>query len=70
VFMPAKVPAADAQRLAGWIQRALKEPALVDFMRSIGAEPESSTPEQLAHRVATDTEKWGHLVKLAGIEPE
>lgn len=70
VFMPAKVPAAATQRMAGWVRRALKEPALVDFMRGIGAEPQSSTPEQLAARVATDTEKWGHLVKLAGIEPE
>jgi len=70
VFMPAKVPVAITQRMAGWIQRALKEPALVDFMRGIGAEPQSSTPQQLAVRVATDTEKWGHLVKLAGIEPE
>jgi tripartite-type tricarboxylate transporter receptor subunit TctC len=70
VFMPAKVPADVTHRLAGWIQRALKEPALVDFMRGIGAEPQSSTPEQLAQRVTTDTEKWGQLVKLAGIEPE
>jgi tripartite-type tricarboxylate transporter receptor subunit TctC len=70
VFMPAKVPADITHRLSGWIQRALKEPALVDALRGIGAEPESSTPEQLAQRVTTDTEKWGHLVKLAGIEPE
>lgn len=70
VFMPAKVPAAVTQRMSGWVQRAMKEPALVDFLRGIGCEPQSSTPEQLAARVATDTEKWGHLVKLAGIEPE
>lgn len=70
VFMPARVPAAVTQRLSGWIQRALKEPQLVDFMRGIGAEPQASTPEQLAQRVVADTEKWGHLVKLAGIEPE
>jgi len=70
VFQPAKVPADTTQRLAGWVQRALKEPALADFLRGIGVEPQSSTPAQLAARVATDTAKWGHLVKLAGIEPE
>lgn len=70
VFQPARVPSSTTQRLAGWVQRALKEPALADFLRSIGAEPQSSTPDQLAQRVASDTERWGHLVKLAGIEAE
>jgi tripartite-type tricarboxylate transporter receptor subunit TctC len=70
VFMPAKVPAAASQKLAGYIQRALREPALVDFMRSIGAEPASSTSEELAQRVESDTDKWGRLIKLAGIQPE
>jgi tripartite-type tricarboxylate transporter receptor subunit TctC len=70
VFMPAKVPSDAAQRMSGWIQRALKEPALVDFLHGIGVEPQSSTPEQLALRVTNDTKKWGQLVQMAGIEPE
>jgi tripartite-type tricarboxylate transporter receptor subunit TctC len=70
VFMPARVPPAIVQQLSGHVQRALKEPALADFLRSIGCEPASSTPDELARRVVADTDKWGRLVKLAGIEPE
>jgi tripartite-type tricarboxylate transporter receptor subunit TctC len=70
VFMPARVPAAVVNTMAGWVQRALKEPAYADYLRSIGCEPAPSTPDELARRVANDTDKWGRLVKLAGIEPE
>jgi tripartite-type tricarboxylate transporter receptor subunit TctC len=56
--------------MSALVQRALREPSMVEFLRNIGAEPEPSTPEELARRVIEDTERWGRLVKLAGIEPE
>ncbi len=70
VFLPAKVAPATVDKLAGYVQRALKEPALAAFMRGIGAEPVASTPEELRQRVLSETERWGRLIKLAGIEPE
>jgi tripartite-type tricarboxylate transporter receptor subunit TctC len=70
VFMPARVPPAAVTTLASHMQRALHDPALATYLRSIGCEPQPSSPDELARRVATDTEKWGRLVKLAGIEPE
>jgi tripartite-type tricarboxylate transporter receptor subunit TctC len=70
VFMPASMPAGTVDTLAGYVHRALKEPALIKFMRDNGAEPMSSTPDELRQRVLADTKRWGQLVKLAGIEPE
>jgi tripartite-type tricarboxylate transporter receptor subunit TctC len=70
VFQPAGVAPEHNARMAALLQRALRDQGLIQSMRAIGAEAESSTPEQLAHRVATDTERWGKLVKLAGIDPE
>jgi tripartite-type tricarboxylate transporter receptor subunit TctC len=70
VFMPAQVPPAAVARLNGFINATLKDPATVDFMRGIGAEPQPGTPQELAQRVQTDTERWGRLVQLAGIQPE
>lgn len=70
VFMPAHMPPGVVDTLAGHIHRALKEPAFVEFLRNSGAEPVSSTPDALRRRVLADTQRWGQLVKLAGIEPE
>ncbi|WP_084360428.1 Bug family tripartite tricarboxylate transporter substrate binding protein [Hydrogenophaga palleronii] len=70
VFMPARVPAAAAEKLNGFIQTASRNPQYVEFMRGIGAEPQTSTPAQLLQRVKTDTQAWGKLVEMAGITPE
>ena len=70
VFMPARVPPAAAEKLNGFIQTASRNPQYLEFMRSIGAEPQTSTPAQLLQRVKTDTQAWGKLVEMAGITPE
>jgi tripartite-type tricarboxylate transporter receptor subunit TctC len=70
VFMPAHVPPVTVDTLAGHIHRALAEPAFVKFMRDNGAEPVASTPDALRRRVLADTQRWGQLIKLAGMEPE
>ena len=70
VFQSAGVPMKNNARMSALVQRALREPSMAEFLRNIGAEPEPSTPEELARRVTEDTERWGRLVKLAGIEPE
>jgi len=70
VFQSAGVPVKNKERMSALVQRAIREPSMAEFLRNIGAEPEPSTPEDLARRVTEDTERWGRMVKLAGIEPE
>ena len=70
VFQPAGVAPEHNAKMASVVQRALREPQLVESLRGIGAEAESSTPDELARRIATDTQRWGKLIQLAGIEAE
>ncbi len=70
VFMPARVPQAAVDKLGGYIRAASRDPQYVEYMRGIGAEPETSTPAQLLERVKTDTQAWGKLVEMAGITPQ
>lgn len=70
VFMPARVPQAAVDKLGEFIRTASRDPQYVEYMRGIGAEPQSSTPAQLLERVKTDTLAWGKLVEMAGITPE
>lgn len=37
---------------------------------SSGAEPVGNTPEEFAARIRADIEKWGRVVRTAGIKPE
>jgi tripartite-type tricarboxylate transporter receptor subunit TctC len=70
VFQSAGIPMKNNERMSALVQRAVREPSMAEFLRNIGAEPEPSTPDELARRVNEDTERWGRMVKLAGIEPE
>lgn len=70
VFQPAGVPPETNTKLAAMMQRALREPSTGEFFRNLGAEPDPSTQAELMKRVNDDTEVWGKLVKMAGIEPE
>ena len=40
------------------------------FFDASGAEPWTTTPEELAKFQAAETAKWGRVIKAAGIEPE
>ncbi len=41
-----------------------------EFLTKLGAEPFPGTPESLARFVDSEIEKWGRLVRMAGIEPQ
>jgi tripartite-type tricarboxylate transporter receptor subunit TctC len=49
---------------------AVKSAAAKTFFESSGAEPWTSTPQELAKFQAEETQKWGRVIKAAGIEPE
>ena len=43
------------------------DPDTVRRFAALGAEAIGSTPEELAARVAAEDERWGELVRAAGI---
>ena len=66
VLAPAGTPLPVIQRLNAAIREALKDPALVEALARLGAQPVTSTPQEFAHHIQTSTEKWAAVVKTSG----
>lgn len=49
------------------VQQAVADPAANAKLAQTGAEPKTSTPEELAAMVRADAEKWGALIKAGNI---
>ena len=49
---------------------AMKSPAVRERFQALGAVPAGSTPEEIAALIRADYEKWGPIIKAAGIVPE
>jgi tripartite-type tricarboxylate transporter receptor subunit TctC len=69
-YVPAGTPAPVVARLNELLAAALKGAPAKAFFDNAGAEAWSGTPEELARFQATETLKWGKVIKAAGIEPE
>jgi tripartite-type tricarboxylate transporter receptor subunit TctC len=52
------------------LNQALEDPALRGRMDALGIKPLGGTPEEFANRIRTDMEKWGGVLRKAGINPE
>jgi tripartite-type tricarboxylate transporter receptor subunit TctC len=70
VFLPAKAPRDIVTRLAQASNAAMATEKSKDAMRGLYVEPLPGTPESLARLVQTEMEKWGRIIKDAGIQPE
>ena len=66
ILAPAGTPRPIIERLNAAIQEALQDPALVEALRGLGAQPVSSTPEEFARHIVTSTEKWAAVVQASG----
>jgi len=69
-YVPAATPAPVVARLRELLVTATKAPAAKAFFDSTGAEAWTSTPEELAKFQGAEAQKWGKVIKAAGIEPE
>ncbi len=67
---PANLPKDVVTKLNAEIARALRLPALRDRLQAEGLEAKSSTPEEMAAYVRAEYERWGKVVKTAGIKPD
>lgn len=70
IFAPAGTPAPIVQRLNTEINRALRQPDLIERMAGQGAEVVGTTPEALMARVQSEIPRMAKIVKAARIEPE
>ena len=68
VFAPAKTPNEIVQKISRDLAKALVEPSLVEKLGRNAYRVESSSPDELAKFLKTDTEKWEAVIKTTGIK--
>jgi tripartite-type tricarboxylate transporter receptor subunit TctC len=66
LLAPAKTPAPVVARLNASILKALADPDVKKKLLEQGAEPAGETPAQFAAFIASETVKWGKIVKQSG----
>jgi tripartite-type tricarboxylate transporter receptor subunit TctC len=70
LFVPIKTPVATIDSLNKAVRAAVANPVLHDKLLQSGAEPITSSPQELAALVRRDSEKWAKLIKAKAIKPE
>ena len=70
IGMPKKTPAEIVAKLNKEINVALADPKLKARLADLGAEPMTMTPADFEKFVVDETEKWGKVVKFAGIKAD
>ncbi|MBX3607365.1 MAG: tripartite tricarboxylate transporter substrate binding protein [Piscinibacter sp.] len=69
-YAPAGTPAPVVAKLNELLVAAVKSAPAKTFFDAGGVAPWTSTPDALAKFQAGETQKWGKVIKAAGIEPE
>jgi tripartite-type tricarboxylate transporter receptor subunit TctC len=67
---PAGLPAEIKAKLARDCAEAVRVPAVVERLKSLGATPIGSSPDEFADFIRAEHEKWGPIIKAAGIKAE
>jgi tripartite-type tricarboxylate transporter receptor subunit TctC len=70
VFAPAGLSRAIQQKLAQACAEAVKTPAMEARLKQLGATPIGSTSDALAKATRDEYEKWGPVIKAAGLKIE
>ncbi|NYT36862.1 tripartite tricarboxylate transporter substrate binding protein [Allopusillimonas soli] len=68
-YAPAGTPADIVSRLHDLLVKATTMEAAQRFYSQTGTHPETTSPEGLAEFQKAETEKWGEIIKKAGIQP-
>ena len=70
MFAPAKTAPEIITRLNKQVVQILAAPEMTQRLASQGAEPRSSTPEELVRFMRVESERWKKVIKTAGIKLE
>lgn len=66
IVAPAGTPTALVDRYSQEIARLVAQPALRQKLENDGFEPASSTPQQLAAYIRSESERWGQVIRASG----
>jgi tripartite-type tricarboxylate transporter receptor subunit TctC len=70
LFAPPNTPPAIAKRLRDEVARAVALPDVRAALDKQGMEPRGTEPEQWSDYIKVELDRWGKLIKEAGIKPE
>jgi tripartite-type tricarboxylate transporter receptor subunit TctC len=70
VMVPAATPRALIERLNRESANAVNSPDVHSKLIAAGVDPETLSPEQLAVKIRAETERWGKVVKAAGVKAQ
>ena len=70
ILAPAATPREIITRLNGELTKALSSPDLKERLGAAGIEPRTSTPEEFAAFIRSETVRYAKVIKDAGIKPE
>jgi tripartite-type tricarboxylate transporter receptor subunit TctC len=70
LLAPARTPSAIVKRLHGELAQIARQPAVRERLEAQGAEVIGSTPEEFAAFIRSETERWGKVIKTAGIKAD
>jgi len=70
ILAPAATPRDIIVRLNGELTKALSSPDLKERLGAAGIEPRTSTPEEFAAFIRSETVRYAKVIKDAGIKPE
>lgn len=68
ILAPLRTPTAIVQKLNAEIDRALKHRETADRLIQQGHEPHPSTPQFMREYIQSELEKWGKVIKAAGVK--
>jgi tripartite-type tricarboxylate transporter receptor subunit TctC len=70
LLMPAKTPREIVAKLHDAVVKTVNTPKVRENLLGVGADPVTMTPEEFTRFIRADIDKWGKLVKAAGITVE
>lgn len=70
ILAPAGLPAEILSRLNAEVNRGMRDPSVTKRLAAEGAEAVTSTPDEFAARVKSEIERWGKVVRAAGIKEQ
>jgi len=70
IGVPSGTPAAVIERLNREVNTGLADPTVLKRFAEVGAVPLHFTPDSMRAMIVRDYEKWGRVVKAAGLKPE
>jgi tripartite-type tricarboxylate transporter receptor subunit TctC len=67
---PSKTPAKVVDKLNAATSAAVADPALKERLAGLGVEPMSMSPAEFGEFIRGEFDKWGRVIRFAGIKPE